>query len=263
MQGPYSATTRPIPWHLVKLQVQKLAHYSLITQSSWHHTCGINAKSGEATTKNCCLIDAYIHPQAFTTPDASRFQVKKVTRNVLHDSHQPNYIAKLKIPPKLVTKNSTTTLFTCQSFIISEVISSSKNSHLKTPRTWIELHYHIYKVTCCVRASRSWSPVSVYRGPETQCPFSACIRDCQSCVRLSVTVSRESQISITTFCDRQTWEPNIEVLKPRSWEPGLKSQMQQHGSNRRRVTRSQVPCKPTWGSKYATMRKELELGAAL
>jgi hypothetical protein len=29
-----------------------------------------------------------------------------------------------------------------------------------------------------------------------------------------------------------------------------------------RVTRSQVPCEPTWGSKYAAMRKELELGAA-
>jgi hypothetical protein len=28
------------------------------------------------------------------------------------------------------------------------------------------------------------------------------------------------------------------------------------------VTRSQVPCTPTWGSKYAAMRKELELGAA-
>jgi hypothetical protein len=29
-----------------------------------------------------------------------------------------------------------------------------------------------------------------------------------------------------------------------------------------KLTRSQVPCRPTWGSKYATMRKELELGAA-
>jgi hypothetical protein len=29
-----------------------------------------------------------------------------------------------------------------------------------------------------------------------------------------------------------------------------------------KVTRSQVPCRPTWGSKYAAMRKELELGAA-
>jgi hypothetical protein len=28
------------------------------------------------------------------------------------------------------------------------------------------------------------------------------------------------------------------------------------------VTCSQVPCRPTWGSKYAAMRKQLELGAA-
>jgi len=27
------------------------------------------------------------------------------------------------------------------------------------------------------------------------------------------------------------------------------------------MSRSQVPCRPTWGSKYATMRKRLELGA--
>jgi hypothetical protein len=109
---------------------------------------GINAKSEEATTKNCCLIDAYTHPQAFTTPDASRFPVKKATRNVLHDSHQPNSIAKLRMPPKLVTKNSLTALFTCQRFIISEVISSSKNYHLKTPPNlnctallfWIHFH---------------------------------------------------------------------------------------------------------------------------
>ncbi len=119
----------------MRLQVQELAHYSLITQTSWHHACGINAKSGEATTKNCRLIDAYTHPQAFTTPDASRYPVKKAKRNVLHDSHRPNSIAKLKIPPKLVTKNNTATLITGQSFIISEVISSSKNSHLKTPPT--------------------------------------------------------------------------------------------------------------------------------
>jgi hypothetical protein len=31
--------------------------------------------------------------------------------------------------------------------------------------------------------------------------------------------NRESQISITTVYDRQSWKPNIEVLKPRSWEP--------------------------------------------
>ena len=110
----------------------------------------INATSGEATTKNCCLIEAYTHPEAFTTPGASRFPVKKATRTVVHDSHQPNSIAKLKIPPKLVAKNSTTTLFTCQSFIISAVISSSKNYHLKTPLNlnstallfWI--HFNVY-----------------------------------------------------------------------------------------------------------------------
>jgi hypothetical protein len=28
------------------------------------------------------------------------------------------------------------------------------------------------------------------------------------------------------------------------------------------LTHSQVPYRPTWGSKYAAMRKELELGAA-
>ncbi len=27
------------------------------------------------------------------------------------------------------------------------------------------------------------------------------------------------------------------------------------------VSRPQIPCRPTWGSKYAAMRKELELGA--
>ncbi len=52
-----------------------------------------------------------------------------------------NSIAKLKIRPKLVAKNNTAALFSCQSLNISEVISTSKNSHHKTPPTWIELHY--------------------------------------------------------------------------------------------------------------------------
>ncbi len=125
------------------------------------------------------------HPQAFIIPDASRFQVKKATTNVLPDFHQPNYIAKLRIPPKLVTKNSTTTLFTCQSFIISEVISSSKNSHLKTPPTWIELHIvlnsfpststlylsmmfeltHIHAVLSINTSSSSWNGVLLHWSP--------------------------------------------------------------------------------------------------
>jgi hypothetical protein len=41
------------------------------------------------------------------------------------------------------------------------------------------------------------------------------------------------------------WSPTLPKL--RIWSPP--------------VSRPQVPCRPTWGSKYATMRKELELRA--
>jgi len=45
---------------------------------------------------------------------------------------------------------------------------------------------------------------------------------------------------------REVWGRHSHFWK---WDLGL------------RVSRSQVPCKPTWGSKYAAMRKRLELGA--
>jgi hypothetical protein len=63
--------------------------------------------------------------------------------------------------------------------------------------------------------------------------------ECVACVRAPVEVLKP-----------RSWEPNIEVLKPeilrpsvrlsRSWNSGPESQMQQHGSNRRREPRPSV-----------------------
>ncbi len=94
---------------------------------------------------------------------------------------------------------------------------------IKTLQQTFNPHHLIYKVACCMRLCVCVS-VTLSLQPLV-------------CDRQSVTVNHESQILITTICNGQSWEPNIEVLKPRSWEPGPKNQMQQHGSNRRRESR--------------------------
>jgi hypothetical protein len=54
-------------------------------------------------------------------------------------------------------------------------------------------------------------------------------------------------------CHDKVWEYNKDKRKKRKEEKK---------GERQKVTRSQVPCRPTWGSKYAAMRKQLEFGAA-
>jgi hypothetical protein len=53
------------------------------------------------------------------------------------------------------------------------------------------------------------------------------------CVRQSATVSLWPSV-----CDRQSWEPNIEVLKLRSWEPNAATRQQQ----KKRVAASNRTC---------------------
>jgi hypothetical protein len=58
--------------------------------------------------------------------------------------------------------------------------------------------------------------------------------------------------------ESSNWSPlDIERIKP----PFLIFLLI-HTNSTYKLMRSQVPCRPTWGSKYAAMRKELELGAA-